>query len=184
VVDQEGAYPGGGRGGSPGGGGGEGEAIGRSSGRPRIAVPGDLTPRLKSIPVVRPAMPSTEPLIQGLSAVTVHISDVARARHFYTDVLGLQEKEFQAERQRLVYALPGTSAVLTMHVMTDPREEGRLAGTVSGIVFACPDPASMLNELRRRGGTVVTEAMKMPWGLVRGVFADPDGNEFIVAASR
>jgi predicted enzyme related to lactoylglutathione lyase len=129
-------------------------------------------------------MPSTGPAIQGLSAVTVHITDVARARRFYGEVLGLEEKEFQPERQRLVYALPGTSTLLTMHVMTDPREEGRPAGTVSGIVFSHSDPAAALNQIHQGGGTVVAEAMKMPWGLVRGVFADPDGNEFILAGSR
>jgi len=129
-------------------------------------------------------MPNSEPTIQGLNAVTVHITDVARSRRFYGEVLGLKELEFQAERQRLVYALPGTSTVLTMHVMSDPREEGRPAGTVSGVVFSHSDPAAALSRIRERGGTVIAEAMKMPWGLVRGVFADPDGNEFIIAGSR
>jgi len=129
-------------------------------------------------------MPQKPPLVQGLSAVTVHITDVPRSRRFYGEVLGLEEKEYQPERQRLVYALPGTTAVLSMHVMSDPREEGRPAGTVSGIIFSHPDPAAALNEIRQRGGTIVAEALKMPWGLVRGVFADPDGNEFIIAGSR
>jgi predicted enzyme related to lactoylglutathione lyase len=129
-------------------------------------------------------MSQSEPLVQALSAVTVHITDVARSRRFYSEVLGLEEKEYQQERQRLVYAIPGTTTMLTMHVMSDAREEGRPPGTVSGIVFSHPDPAAALAELRKRGGTVVTEAMKMPWGLVRGVFADPDGNEFIISGAR
>ncbi|MGA7861297.1 MAG: VOC family protein [Thermoplasmata archaeon] len=52
------------------------------------------------------------------------------------------------------------------------------------MIFSHPDPAVALNEIRQAGGTVVAEALKMPWGLVRGVFADPDGNEFIIAGSR
>lgn len=128
-------------------------------------------------------MPTSQPLLKGLSAVTVHITDVARSRRFYTEVLGLEEKEYQPERQRLVFAIPGTSAVLSMHVITDPREGGRDPGTVSGVVFSHPDPAAALDAIRKGGGTVVAEAIKMPWGLVRGVFADPDGNEFILAQS-
>lgn len=128
-------------------------------------------------------MTQGQPTIQGLSAVTVHITDVDRSRRFYGEVLGLQEKEYQPDRQRLVYALPGSSTLLTMHVMSDPREEGRAPGTVSGIVFAHSDPVAALNEIRQKGGTVVAEARKMPWGLVRGVFADPDGNEFIIAGT-
>lgn len=128
-------------------------------------------------------MPASQPLVRGVSAVTVHITDVARSRRFYTEVLGLEEKEYQPERQRLVFGLPGTSAVLSMHVMMDPQEGGRAPGTVSGIVFSHPDPAAALAEIRKRGGHVVAEAAKMPSGLVRGVFADPDGNEFILAQS-
>jgi predicted enzyme related to lactoylglutathione lyase len=127
-------------------------------------------------------MVDTAPIIAGLTAVTVHITDVARARKFYVDVLGLKEVAFDADRQRLVYALPGTTTILSMHVMSDPREAGREPGTVSGIMFGHPDPAAALIELRRRGGTVVTEATKLPSGLVRGVFADPDGNEFVIAS--
>lgn len=129
-------------------------------------------------------MPGASPAFEGLNAVTVHITDVARSRAFYGEVLGLTEVGYEPERQRLVYALPGTSTLLTMHVMSDTREGGREPGTVSGLVFGHRDPAAGLEEIRRRGGSIVAEATKLPSGFVRGVFADPDGNEFILASSR
>lgn len=129
-------------------------------------------------------MSDLTPTIEGLNAVSVHVTDIGRARKFYHEVLGLREVEFQPERQRAVFAIPDSNVLLTMHVMTDPREEGRPPGTVSGILFRHHDPAAALEEIRRRGGTITAEAMRTPWGLVRGVFADPDGNEFVIAAPR
>jgi predicted enzyme related to lactoylglutathione lyase len=125
-------------------------------------------------------MPPHEPLIEGMSAVTVHVTDIHRARKFYLEVLGLPEETFQPERKRAVFKIPGVaSTVLTMHEMA-PEEQGRLPGTVSGIVFSHRDPAKAMDELRRRGGTVVAEVVRTPTGALRGVFADPDGNEFLL----
>jgi predicted enzyme related to lactoylglutathione lyase len=127
-------------------------------------------------------MSSTPPIVESLNAVTVHIHDVEKSRKFYGEVLGLKEVSFEPERKRLVYEIPKTSTILSMHVALDPAEGGREPGTVSGIIFGHSDPAAALDEIRKRGGTVVREAVKMPWGLVRGVFADPDGNEFVIAS--
>lgn len=127
-------------------------------------------------------MPSEPPVLEGLEAVTVHITDVEKARRFYGGVLGLRELAYEPERQRLVYELPNSTTRLTMHVMTDPREGGRDPGTVSGLVFRHPEPGRAVEEIRRRGGAIVVEPMRMPWGLVRAVIADFDGNEFIVAS--
>ncbi len=121
-------------------------------------------------------------IIEGMEAVTVHITDVERARKFYRDVLGLIEVDFNPQASRLAYAIPGTTTLLTMHITT-PDEGGRDPGTVSGIVFSNPDPRAAIEEIRRRGGTIVNEAKtaQSPIGtVVRAVFADPDGNEFIL----
>jgi catechol 2,3-dioxygenase-like lactoylglutathione lyase family enzyme len=120
-------------------------------------------------------------VITGLHAVTLHIRDVARARSFYRDILGLKEVSFDAVANRLVFALPGTSTFLTMHIQ-GPGEEGRDAGTVSGVVFRHPDPAAACREIVRRGGTVTVPAAAIPpKNFVRAVIADPDGNEFVLS---
>lgn len=122
-------------------------------------------------------------IVTGLHSVTVHIRDVQKARGFYRDVLGLKELLFDDRANRIVFALPGTTALLTMHVQA-PGEEGREPGTVSGIVFRCADPEAACREIVRRGGTVTVEPRLIESAIgsfVRAVISDPDGNEFILS---
>jgi predicted enzyme related to lactoylglutathione lyase len=122
-------------------------------------------------------------VITGLHAVTIHIRDIQKARGFYRDVLGLQERVFDEKANRAVYALPGTSTILSMHIQ-GPGEQGRDPGTVSGIVFSHPDPAVACSEIKRRGGSVTMEAttVELPGAkFIRAAIADPDGNEFLIS---
>ncbi len=122
-------------------------------------------------------------VVTGLHAVTVHIRDASKARTFYRDVLGLKELIFDDRANRLVFALPETTTLLTMHVM-GPEEGGREPGTVSGIVFRHPDPVAACREIARRGGNVVVEPREIETAIgtfVRAVVADPDGNEFVLS---
>jgi catechol 2,3-dioxygenase-like lactoylglutathione lyase family enzyme len=123
-------------------------------------------------------------VITGLSAVTVHIRDIQKARAFYRDVLGLQELGFDEQASRAVFSLPGTSTILSMHIQA-PGEQGRDPGTVSGIIFSNPDPAAACEEIKRRGGTVTLEprVVELPgMKFVRAAIADPDGNEFVISS--
>jgi len=122
-------------------------------------------------------------VITGLHAVTVHIRDIQKARAFYQNVLGFKELNFDEKASRAVFALPGTSTLLTMHVQA-PGEEGRDPGTVSGVVFRHPDPRAACQEIERRGGSVTVEPrlVESPFGeFVRAVISDPDGNEFVIS---
>lgn len=122
-------------------------------------------------------------VLAGLHAVTVHIRDAGKARTFYRDVLGLKELIFDDRANRLVFALPNSTTLLTMHVM-GPEEGGREPGTVSGVVFQHPDPAAACREIARRGGTISAEPREIETAIgtfVRGVIADPDGNEFVIS---
>ena len=115
--------------------------------------------------------------------MTLHIRDIQQARAFYKDVLGLQELSFNEKASRAVFALPGTSTILSMHIQA-PGEGGREPGTVTGVVFSHPDPAAACEEIKRRGGTVTVEptTVELPGAkFVRAVFADPDGNEFLLS---
>ena len=120
--------------------------------------------------------------IEGLEAVTVHVRDLARSRKFYSEVLGLRELNPRPDSPRAVFAIPGTPTVLSMHIMGEG-EGGREPGTVSGVLFSHHDPVAAFAEIRRRGGTVLRdpETFEAPVGTVTlGVFADPDGNEFVL----
>jgi predicted enzyme related to lactoylglutathione lyase len=122
-------------------------------------------------------------VIESVGAVTVHVTDVKKARPFYKDVLGLKELDYDEKFQRARYALPGTSTILTIHRMGEG-EGGRPPGTVTGIAFFHNDPFAAIAEVKRRGGTVTDEPQKVDRpGIVSytlGVVADPDGNEFII----
>ncbi len=122
-------------------------------------------------------------VITGLHAVTVHIRDIQKARTFYRNVLGFRELSFDEKASRAVFALPGTSTLLTMHIQA-AGEEGRDPGTVSGVVFRHSDPGAACEEIKRRGGTVTVEAKVIELAgvkFVRAVIADPDGNEFVIS---
>jgi predicted enzyme related to lactoylglutathione lyase len=121
-------------------------------------------------------------VIEGMEAVTVHIRDIQRARKFYSEVLGLKEISYIAAASRAAYAIPGTTTLLTMHVQGEG-EGGREPGTVSGVVFSHHDPKAALEEVRKRGGSVVDEPRTYPTPLgtvTLGVFSDPDGNQFVL----
>jgi len=123
-----------------------------------------------------------EDVIEGLESVTVHIRDIDRARAFYREVLGLREVSFLPAASRAAFAIPGTTVLLAMHVQGEG-EGGREPGTVSGLVFAHRDSVAACEEIRRRGGAIVNEprTFTAPLGQVTlGVFADPDGNEFVL----
>jgi predicted enzyme related to lactoylglutathione lyase len=121
-------------------------------------------------------------VIEGMEAVTVHIRDIQRARKFYSEVLGLREVSYIPSASRAAYAIPGTTTLLTMHILGEG-EGGREPGTVSGIVFSHHDPKAACSEIRKRGGSIVDEPETFPTALgtvTLGVFADPDGNQFVL----
>lgn len=123
-------------------------------------------------------------VLTGLFAVTVHVREIEKARRFYRDVLGLSEIETSAPASRAVFAVPGTTTRLSMHVMA-PNEEGREPGTVSGLIFSHPFPGVACAEIERRGGTVTvapTLVERGPVKFYRAVIADPDGNEFVISS--
>ena len=119
-------------------------------------------------------------VIQGLDAITVHLTkpNQDKARDFYTRVLGLQEVSWEHEAGRGVWKIPG-GATLVAHVMREG-EPGRPPGTVTGVMFAAHDARASGEEIRKRGGHIVDEAWKAPWGPTYVTIADPDGNEYLL----
>jgi len=124
-------------------------------------------------------------VIEGLQAVTVHVTDLRRARGFYSRVLGLEEERPTPNVPRAVFKIPGTTTRLLMHVQ-GKGEGGRPPGTVSGILFHCTDPVAATTVVKENGGSIVDEPWTMHRGevtVVRVVVADPDGNEFILSSA-
>jgi predicted enzyme related to lactoylglutathione lyase len=124
-------------------------------------------------------------IVEGLQAVTVHVTDLAKAREFYAKVLGLEEEASTPNVPRVVFKIPGTPTRLSMHVQGGT-EGGREPGTVSGILFHSADPVAAVAAIRNHGGKVVDEPWTIQRGgvtIVRAVIADPDGNEIILSSA-
>lgn len=114
-------------------------------------------------------MPSATPF-SGLAFVSVHVSDLARARPFYEKVLGLKvHKSFGDDE--VMYDFFGT--LLDVHV--DPKGEcGRLPGGPTGFYLRVPSIAKALEDLRRAGADITYHDERHV-----GI-QDPDGNEFVL----
>ncbi|MGA7861412.1 MAG: VOC family protein [Thermoplasmata archaeon] len=122
-------------------------------------------------------------VVTGLHSVTVHIRNIQKASTFYREVLGLKQISIDEKVGRAVFALPGTSTLLTMHIQ-GPGEGGREPGTVTGVVLRSLDPVASCEEIKRRGGTIANEPRLIEFPdrrFVLGVIADPDGNEFVIS---
>ena len=113
--------------------------------------------------------PSGEGLRVKLAFVAYAVSDVPRARRFYTDVLELAPGESFGES--FVEFDLGNA---TFAIDADP--PGIVPGTCSGVSFECADVAATRARLAERG-VDITGVMESP--VCRFAFAkDPDGNSF------
>lgn len=109
--------------------------------------------------------------VTRIGAVRIFVRDIARARHFYADLLGLPDQvdgeDFSAFR------LAGTDIVI--EVATGPQED--LVGRFTGISFATSNIEAVLDDLRAARVPVTGAPEKQVWGGVLAHIADPDGNE-------
>jgi len=112
-------------------------------------------------------------MIKELSFIAYYVRDVAQARRFYGDLLGLRPGDWfnelwiEYDLGNATFALDGTG-----------EELGIQPGTSSGAAFEVDD----IDALRLRlidAGTTVTEVFDFP--PCRACFAnDPEGNRFIL----
>jgi predicted enzyme related to lactoylglutathione lyase len=112
-----------------------------------------------------------------LELVAVPVSDVDRAKAFYTDKAGFNADHDHtvSEQIRFVQLTPPGSAcsIAIGKGITDAAP-----GSVVGLQMVVPDIEAAHAELLARGAEV-SEIQDLPWG--RFVyFADPDGNKWAV----
>jgi predicted enzyme related to lactoylglutathione lyase len=108
-----------------------------------------------------------------LEVVVIPVSDVDRAKQFYTDKLGFNVDVDQqmGENFRIVQLTPPGSACSIAIGTGMPQAE---PGSTRGLQIVVPDVAAARAELVERG-VEVSEVQDFPWG--RFVFfSDPDGN--------
>ena len=110
-----------------------------------------------------------------LELVSVPVSDVDRAKAFYTEKIGFNpDHDHQVtEELRFVQLTPPGSACSIAIGSGMPQGE---PGSVRGLQIVVADVAAARSELVERG-VEVSELQEFPWGTF-AFFDDPDGNSW------
>jgi catechol 2,3-dioxygenase-like lactoylglutathione lyase family enzyme len=112
-----------------------------------------------------------------LELVAIPVSDVDRAKAFYTEQVGFtaDHDHVVSDELRFVQLTPTGSAC---SITIGTGVTGAAPGSVEGMQLVVPDADAARAELARRG-VEVSDVQEFPWG--RFVFfADPDGNRWAV----
>ncbi len=118
-------------------------------------------------------------MITNVKTVAVYVSDQKEAVRFYTEKLGFEVRRNQPMGPGgnwIEVAPPGAQSRVVIYprdMMKDWQERK------PSIVFGCEDVEATHRELSASGVTFTQAPKKMPWGTF-AVFADPDGNEFVL----
>jgi catechol 2,3-dioxygenase-like lactoylglutathione lyase family enzyme len=109
-----------------------------------------------------------------LELVPVPVSDVDRAKAFYTEKIGFHEDMDQSvsENIRFVQLTPPVSAC---SIAMGEGITTQAPGSLDGLVLVVHDIQATYDELSKRGVQINEPAMQ-PWGTVHADFRDPDGN--------
>ncbi len=108
-----------------------------------------------------------------LELVSVPVSDVDRAKAFYTDKVGFvadHDHRVTDELRFVQLTPPGSACSIAIGSGMDQAEPG----SVRGLQIVVPDVAAARDELLARG-VEVSDLQEFPWGLF-AFFRDPDGN--------
>jgi predicted enzyme related to lactoylglutathione lyase len=112
--------------------------------------------------------------LRAVRAIRIFVTDLARARGFYGDVLGLTATAAGPGYQ--LFALGDVDVVLEAVAADDP-EGGPLVGRVLGVSFACTvDIEATYRRLSARGVAFAGPPEVQPWGGTLAFARDPDGN--------
>ena len=117
-----------------------------------------------------------------LELVPVPVSDVDRAKAFYTEKVGFREDIDQRvnEKIRFVQLTPaGSACSIAMGEGITNQEPGSL----DGLILVVTDIKATHDHLSQRG-VQVSEPVMQPWGTIHADFADPDGNRWTLQQPR
>jgi catechol 2,3-dioxygenase-like lactoylglutathione lyase family enzyme len=110
-----------------------------------------------------------------LELVSVPVSDVDRAKAFYTDKVGFvaDHDHRVTDELRFVQLTPPGS---TCSIAIGSGMDQAAPGSVRGLQIVVPDVAAARDELLARD-VEVSDLQEFPWGLF-AFFQDPDGNSW------
>ena len=111
-----------------------------------------------------------------LDTIRIFVSDVARAKPFYQDALGLSLEVDSAEEGFLVFRSADVSIVVENSEVSDDTTGELLVGRFTGLSFKVEDISESYNKLTRSDVEFLDPPEKQPWGGTIASFKDPDGN--------
>lgn len=114
----------------------------------------------------------------NLNTARVFVRDIARARSFYGQALGLRlVADCQAQGYRVFDA--GNCELVVEAVAQDaPPEDQALVGRFTGLSFRVPSVHVAHQDLIGKGVEFTGVPERQFWGGTLATFRDPDGNEF------
>lgn len=104
--------------------------------------------------------------------INVFVSDLIRARTFYTNVLGLTPITNDPEHGYLSFHAGTVSLGIAQ------TDDASLVGRHTGAGFMVEDIDKTYEELSSRGVVFHMPPTKQPWGGTLALFQDPDGNVY------
>lgn len=119
-------------------------------------------------------------MIKGIKFVSVPVKDQDGALAFWTEKCGLKvatDQEFGPQRW-IELMIPGAETGLVLFTM--PGDEARI-GTAQPMSLWCEDVFATAEGMKSRGVTFVQEPKKESWG-TSAIFADPEGNKFVLSS--
>jgi predicted enzyme related to lactoylglutathione lyase len=119
-------------------------------------------------------------MIRGVKFVSVPVRDQDRALSFWTDIVGLRVLTDQpmGPQRWIELSFPGADTGLVL--FTPPGHEDRIGSMMNASLW-CNDLDRTHAELSAKGVQFTTPPTKEKWGTY-AIFADPDGNTFVLSA--
>jgi catechol 2,3-dioxygenase-like lactoylglutathione lyase family enzyme len=121
-------------------------------------------------------------VIKAIKFVGVPVSDQQRALDFYTKTLGFRvitDQPFDDKQRWIELGIGRSSSGITL--FTPEGQENRI-GSFTGISFVADDVEATYDELAAKGVNFIQKPERADWGTA-AVFADPDGNQFVLGSA-
>ena len=112
-----------------------------------------------------------------LNTARVFVNDLAAAKTFYADQLGLALTADGSAYGYCVFKSGGMELVVESVAADAPEEERVLVGRFTGLSFTVQDVEARYQELLARGVPFTGLPEKQAWGGTLATFQDPSGNE-------
>lgn len=112
-------------------------------------------------------------MVEKIKNIVVFVRDLAAARRFYKDELGLPlSQETETMMEFFPAAESKLGVVLALHEAAQ-----QLVGRHTGVTLTVTDLDLLCQSLTEKGARFTEPLERTPWGKM-AVVADPDGNEF------